>query len=202
MKKILLGIFLAYIFLVGAGEIRAYEGDVEMSNSSISCKAISVWRENQYKLIGKCNGLVYPYETQYEHYYVWAHEIERDSLVRIGEIDRGYFEGNIKSSFDRLVVTAEESDNPRRPSEKEIVFGDVNEFSFDKVLEVEEEIVEEKPTSRVVQSGSDEEADEPTSTVGSVLGRIITALLAIVLIVIVIVVVGSLVFRRRGSVSG
>ena len=194
MKRTVLGILTALFFLL-VGSAVAYEGTVELQSSSVACRATSVWNEERYKVIGKCDGLVYPYETQYEHYFLWAREVERNAYTKVGEIDRGYFEGNVGRSFDTLLITAEQDSNPRRPSEKEIVRGTVSRFAFDKSeVEISEQVQPDADTAAAVTS-------QNGSTVGRVLGRILTAILTIVLIVIAVVVVGSLVFRRRGSVS-
>lgn len=192
MKRTVLGLVFALMFLL-AGKASAYEGNIELTSSTVSCRATSVWKESDYRVVGKCDGLVYPYETQYEHYYVWARDVERDSYVRVGAVERGYFEGTVEPSFDRLLITAEQNSNPRRPSDKQVVSGAVTRFSFDKSeVEISEQAEPAAPTASTTQTGS---------TVGRVLGRILTAILTIVLIVVALVVVGSLVFRRRGSVS-
>lgn len=198
MKKLFAGLAFALISLFVSPQVGAYEGHVEMQDENVSCKATSVWRENDYKVVGRCDGLVYPYQTKFEHYVIWAHEVESDSLVKLSEVDRGYFEGNMKNSFDRLVISAEENGTPRRPSDKIVIEGGLVRFSFDKSE------VEIKTPAEVVSPA--EVSEEPAaageqSTVGKVIGRILAAVFVIVLVVVGIVVVSSLLFRRRGSVS-
>ncbi len=201
MKKIVLGI-LAFAIVFAKGAI-AHEGSAEIAGGSANCKVTSVWREDDYRIIGKCSGLVYPYETQYEHYFLWVRDEARNTMVRVGEIDRGYVEGKTSAAFREILVTAEQDNNPHRPSEKEIASGTLATFSFDKT-EVKQSTTPMTSTSlgtRTVQNGATEDT-EAGASVGSVVGKIFAALLTIILVVIAMVVVGSLVFRRRGSVSG
>jgi hypothetical protein len=206
MKNILLAI-LSSVVLVGisASSASAFEGRIVISGDSVVCQGSSVWRESRYKVIGRCDGLVYPYETQYAYYSLWAHDISRDSYVRISDIDKGFFEGSINTAFDRVIVTAETDGGPRRPSDKQVAEGAVEKFSFDKSqVNVPESIAQKAEKTgdgtMTVQSGA-AKVEASTGSVGSVVGRIISSLLIILLVVVAVVVVASLLFRKRGSVS-
>jgi len=204
MKKLFVIIAIAVLSLVITPRALASEGVVNLSGNNAVCKITSVWKESDYKLIGRCEGLVYPYQTQYEHYVVWAHITERDANVRVGDIERGYFEGNLSDSFDKLLITAEQTGSPRRPSDKVIMEGNIEKFEFDKSETQTQENTETTSTAEETVTTVEQEVpgvDGEKSTIGSVIGRIVTAILTIILVIVGLVIVSSLVFRRRGSVS-
>lgn len=206
MKKLLIILLSLFVFVAASSsKSHAYEGELNLTGTSVACKGSSVWHESRYRVIGRCEGLVYPYETQYEYYTLWAHDVSRDAYVRIDDVDRGYFEGDMNSAFDKLLITAETDGGPRRPSDKTVATGSINKFSFDKsqVVQVESKTTVAETTtdtnkSMTVQTPT---AKTTASNAGSVVGRIITSLLVILLVVVGIVIAGSLLFRSRGSVS-
>ncbi|KKU88594.1 MAG: hypothetical protein UY18_C0011G0003 [Microgenomates group bacterium GW2011_GWF2_47_9] len=182
----------------------ANEGNISLSNPSVSCQGVSLWNESAYKVNVRCNGLVYPYQTQYEHYVAWA-RLENGNFAKIGEIDRGYFDGNVPDNFSSVIVTAESEGNARKPSDKQILSGDVTPFSFDKSKTTTETIQPAvTPAPGTVKNGTtvvQEAVSKNGASVGSVIGSILKSLLIIVGVIIVLAVGASLVFRKRGSVS-
>lgn len=204
-RMILASLVISGAMLLSVATARATEGAAKLESSQVSCDVTSIWQEDRYRIIGKCNGLVYPYETKYEHYYLWARNIESGNMVRIGAIDKGYVDGSTNDDFNQLLITAEQNTSPRRPSDRNIVSGDMVGFltsTGDTEGTLEELSVTDSPDVITVQRGvADETSTESGSGVGSVLGRIFSALLTVILIVIALVVVGSLIFRRRGSVN-
>lgn len=200
MKQIT-GILAALVIgLLSASPALAREGNIQLSNSDVACEGVSIWRESAYKVTGRCQGLVYPYETLYDHYVIWA-KLDNGNIVRIDDVERGYFEGNVSESFKTISITAEGVGTPRRPSTKEVVAGDIQAFAFDK-----SETTAPAPAATPVPqtNGITVQNNVPVqtgSTVGSVIGRILRALLIIVGVIIAVAVVASLLFRRRGSVS-
>lgn len=201
-KKLISLVAVLGVFAVFVPRVLGYEGNVELKNDQASCQAVSVWKESQYKIVGRCEGLVYPYQTQYEHYYAWGHEVDRDTLSKIGAVNRGYFEGGMEEAFDRIVITAEEGSSPRRPSDKIVLEGNVERFVFDKSeVQAELEPVTVPSTTDQVYGGDVPEVEDAPSSTGSVLGKIVRSILTIILIVVVAVIGASLLFRKRGSVS-
>jgi hypothetical protein len=207
MKKLLIALLSLAVFVaVVSSKAQAFEGELTLSGADVSCKGSSVWHESRYRVIGRCEGLVYPYETQYEYYTLWAHDVSRDAYVRIDDVDRGYFEGDVNSAFDKLLITAETDGGPRRPSDKTVATGSINKFAFDK-----SEVVQTDTKNTVTEATTDANKSmtvqtttnkaTTASSAGSVAGRIITSLLVILLVVVGIVIAGSLLFRSRGSVS-
>ena len=185
MKK-LIGLFVC--LFVFAGVAAAHEGSLDLTSGSVSCKGVSLWQDGGYRVSGRCDGLVYPYETMYNKYVLWGKTVDRGEIVRIAEIDRGYFSGNITSTFEAMYVTAEKDGLVRKPSDKQIVAGP---FSFDKSQATVAPIVKE--TTATVQP--------KTATVGTVVGKIVSSLFVIILVIVVLVIGASLIFRSRGSVS-
>lgn len=202
MKNWLTLLVVGIIALLAPGTVLAHEGLVTMSNKNVSCEAISLWREGRYRVTGRCEGLVYPYATQYNYYSLWAKSEARGEIVRVGQVDKGYFDGSTSSAFTNLYLTAETESLPRRPSDKAVVSGSVAAFSFDKSQDTTVPQATAAPTTKsetmTVQQG---QAASSGSTVGVVIGRIVRSLLIIVAVVVVLVIGTSLVFRRRGSVS-
>lgn len=203
MKKVISVLSALSIgLIVGTGVVKANEGSLSLVNGSVQCEGVSLWRESVYRVSGRCQGLVYPYETQYEHYVAWA-KLENGEVTKIGEVDRGYFEGNVKEPYKIVVITAEQDGSPRRASTKEVLSGQVDAFTIETAgqalaPQATPAPVENTDATMTVQS------DLPATTgvtVGSVIGKILKSLLIIIGVIILVAVGASLVFRRRGSVS-
>jgi len=205
MKKLtVLGTILVALLVFSTHTALAREGMVSMSNKDVACEAISLWREGRYRVTGRCEGLVYPYATQYNYYTLWAKTDDKGETVRVGQVDKGYFDGGVGKGFSNLYITAETESLPRRPSDKAIVSGKISAFAFDKSLDTTIPAATPAPATSngqtmTVQQGSSSTAG---STVGTVIGKIVRSLLIIIAVVVVLVIGTSLVFRRRGSVSG
>lgn len=197
---------LVFALIITASAVSANEGSAILSGDNVSCEGISLWKGSNYRVVGRCEGLVYPYATQQDHYVLWAKTAEGGELVRVGEVDRGYWDGNVADSFTSLYLTAESDGLPRRPSTSQVASGSVAEFGFSNSEEVSAPVSTPAPlgqdeTGSMTVQGVDASADTSTGAVGSVIGKIVKSLLIIVAVVIVLVIGTSLVFRRRGSVS-
>ncbi len=204
MKKLMVSLTALVIGLVMAvTTVSAREGSVDLTGSGVSCKGVSLWQDGAYKVSGRCDGLVYPYETQYNKYVLWGKSVERGEIVRIAEVDRGYFAGSITNAFESMYITAEKDGLVRKMSDKQIVSGSVDAFSFDKskVTTAPAATTTTATTkTTTVQSGSTA-TTATTSTAGAVVGKILTSLLVIILVVVALAIGASLIFRSRGSVS-
>jgi hypothetical protein len=196
MKKLLALVACLFVF---AGSASAHEGIVDLTNSDVSCKGISLFQDGNYKVSGRCDGLVYPYETTYNKYVLWGKTVSRGEIIRIAEVDRGYFSGYIGSTFESMYITAEQDSLIRKPSERLVVSGKVAAFSFDKsaVTATPAPSVAPASTNTTVQTTP----ATTTSTAGTVIGKIVTSLLVIILVIVGLVIGASLIFRSRGSVS-
>ena len=192
MKKIL--VLLVGLFVL-AGSASAHEGSVDLTSGSVSCKGVSIYQDGNYRVSGRCDGLVYPYETTYNKYVLWGKTSVGGAMVRIAEIDRGYFSGNIVSAFDAMYVTAEQKSLVRKASDKQVLAGKVTPFSFDKSQ------VTTAPAITTATTTKDTTVTATTGTAGAVVSKIVTSLLVVILVIVGLAIGASLLFRSRGSVS-
>lgn len=203
MKKLFVLVIFALITSF-APKALAHEGMIDLTSNSVSCKGISLYQSGSYRVSGRCDGLVYPYETTYNKYVLWGKTTARGEMIRVAEVDKGYFSGNIASPFDGMTITAENDGLVRRPSERVVVSGKVAIFDFDKskvtTTTVTTPAASTAPTGMTVQDAATK-VSTTTSTAGSVVGRILTSLLVIVLVIVGLAIGASLIFRNRGSVS-
>lgn len=197
MKKILVLVAFLFLFKVKA---LAHEGIVSLTSADVSCQGVSIFQDGNYRVSGRCDGLVYPYETLYNKYVLWGKTSARSEMIRIAEVDRGYFTGYIASAFDSMYITAEKDGLVRKPSDKQVAAGQVEVFKFDKSQVTATVPVASAPVSTGVTVQKDTAA-ATTSTAGAVIGKIVTSLLVIILVIVGLVIGASLIFRSRGSVS-
>lgn len=196
MKKILALVALSFIC---ATTVSAHEGNLDLTSKSVSCKGVSIYQDGSYRVNGRCDGLVYPYETTYNKYVLWGKTTTGGSMIRIAEIDRGYFSGSISDAFDGVYVTAEQNGLVRKASDKVIVSGKVAYFDFDKSK------VTTAPSAATTTSTKTTTvaaaAATTSSTAGAVVGKIVSSLLVVILVIVGLAIGASLLFRNRGSVS-
>ena len=201
MKKII-GLWLMVCglwFMVG--KVSAHEGSIDLSGSGVSCKGISLYQDGNYRVFGRCDGLVYPFETTLNKYVIWGKTSVRGEMIRIGEVEKGYFSGNIASAFDGVYITAEKDGLVRKPSERQVVAGKVDYFDFDKSKVATPPAQAGVPATAGTGVSVQESSEKATSTAGAVVGKILTSLLVIILVIVGLVIGASLIFRSRGSVS-
>ncbi len=203
MKKLMA---LALFALLFASSASAHEGMIDLTSNSVSCKGISLYQSGYYRVFGRCDGLVYPYETTYNKYVLWGKTSARGEMIRVAEVDKGYFSGNIASPFDGMTITAENDGLVRKPSDRVVVNGKVAVFDFDKSKVTTTTTTSTTPAASAAPTGmtvqdTTSKVSTATSTAGSVIGRILTSLLVIILVIVGIAIGASLIFRNRGSVS-
>jgi len=202
MKKLIAG---SALFVIGSilmvTPVSAHEGSVDITSGSMSCKGISIYQDGNYRVSGRCDGLVYPFETTYNKYVLWGKTTVGGQIVRIAEIDKGYFSGNIASAFDGMYISAETNGLVRKMSDKQIASGKVTPFSFDKSKLTTAPAVTATATGTKTQTVSDTKVTATTSTAGAVVGKIVTSLLVVILVIVGLAIGASLLFRSRGSVS-
>lgn len=203
MKKIIVGSALFVISsLILTGMVSAHEGSVDLTSNDVSCKGVSIYQNGYYRVNGRCDGLVYPYETIYNKYVLWGKTTDGGQMVRVAEIDRGYFSGNISSAFDGMYVTAEKDGLVRKPSDRQILAGKVTPFSFDKSkVTTAPAAVTTAATTKTTTTSTGTTVAATTSTAGAVVGKIVTSLLVVILVIVGLAIGASLLFRSRGSVS-
>ncbi len=205
MKKLIVGLTALVIGLfVAAGAVSAHEGSIDLSSSSVSCKGISIYQDGSYHVTGRCDGLVYPYQTLYSKYVLWGKATDSGQITRIAEIADGYFSGIISSPFNTMYVTAEKDSLVHSPSALQILAGSVTPFSFDKSQTTTVPAATTGATSTNSQTATGlngSTVTTATSTAGAVVGKIVSSLLVIILVIVGLVIGASLIFRSRGSVS-
>lgn len=200
MKK-LLALVALYFLLAPAAS--AHEGAIDLTGNGISCKGISIYQDGTYRVSGRCDGLVYPYETLYSKYVLWGKTTTRGEVTRIAEIDRGYFAGSINGEFDAMYVTAEQDGLVRKMGDKQIVSGSVAAFSFDKSKTTTAPVSSTTATTTKATTTSTAATTvaATTSNAGAVIGKIVSSLLVVILVIVGLAIGASLLFRSRGSVS-
>jgi len=202
MKKLIAGLVLAVIGLISAPNVAlAREGAVDLAGNNVSCKGVSIFQDGYYRVSGRCDGLVYPYETTYNKYVLWGKTIESGQVTRITEIDRGYFSGNITLPFNEMYITAEQNSLSRKASDKVIVSGNIAPFDFDKskVTTIANTAVTDTKATTTTTTNTEDETTKTTA--GTVIGKIVTALLVVIIVIVGLAIGASLLFRSRGSVS-
>ena len=197
MKKVIGLWLMVYGLCFMAGKVLAHEGIVDLTGGDVSCKGVSIYKDGHYNVSGRCDGLVYPYETTYNKYVLWGKTTTGGTMTRIAEVDRGYFSGNIASAFDAMYITAEQNSLTRKASMNQIVSGRVTPFDFDKskVTTVPE------TTTAITNKTTSVTTTPSNATTGTVVGKIVSSLLVVILVVVAIAIGASLLFRNRGSVS-
>ena len=199
MKKLLA--LVAFSFLL-TSTASAHEGAIDLTGNGISCKGISIYQDGSYRVSGRCDGLVYPYETLYNKYVLWGKTSTRGEVTRIAEIDRGYFAGSINGEFDAMYVTAEQDGMIRKMGDKQIVSGSVAPFSFDKSKTTTAPVTSTTATTtKATTSTASTTVAATTSNAGAVIGKIVSSLLVVILVIVGLAIGASLLFRSRGSVS-
>jgi len=200
MQKLFVGfLVLVSSFMITTSLVSAHEGSIDLSSSTVSCKGVSLYQDGGYHIDGRCDGLTYPYQTLYNTYVLWGKSSLNGSIVRIAEVDKGYFSGVMADPFDTMFITAEKQSLVHKPSDIQVVTGAVTAFSFDKSQAAPTATTSTTSTSKnVTLQGS---TSTVSSTAGAVVGKIVTSLLVIILVVVGLVIGASLIFRSRGSVS-
>lgn len=198
MQQLFVGLLALSISLVlSTSSVSAHEGSIDLTSDKVSCKGVSLYQDGAYRVSGRCDGLTYPYETLYNRYVLWGKTSVRGDMVRIAEVDRGYFAGNIDTAFDEMSITAEKDSLVHKPSAIQVVTGEVTPFAFDKSAPTATTAPATTSKSTTVQPST----TSVTSTAGAIVGKIVTSLLVIILVVVGLVIGASLIFRSRGSVS-
>lgn len=208
MKRVIISLLaLTTIFLLSAKAVSANEGvfNLEAVEGSGSCYALSVYDDSRFEILLSCQNLETPFTAELNRYMLWV-ENSQDDVSRLGEIDRGKFEGSIGSEFVRMFVTAEGKRTPRSPSEQVVVSGTVEDIPFvtqgqggqdKKVREVESK-VDEQADNQVEQKTDNQEEEQ--STAGGILRTVGRVFLIALVVLLGVVVVMTVVTRRKGGV--
>ena len=169
-RKIVFSLGLLILSLAVVKQVKANEGLIKLlpvNESKASCLALSVFREGRYQI---------------------------GDWDRLAEIEEGKFGVNSDERFDRLMISAEQDWNPRKPSERVVAQGTVEALALGtvEVGESPKAVVTPTPTVTKVK------AVEAVKGSGSVLGAIAKAVVTVVLILIGVGVVLGVITKRKG----
>ena len=123
---------LVAVFLTLASPVFANEGRIAVQNGSVSCEGMSIWESDRYQVVGKCQGLIYPFKEQLDRYFLWAIP-ESGDPIRLAEVEKGLFKGQTDQRFRDIAITAEEDRTPRQPGTYVIVSGSLQSYTFSTV---------------------------------------------------------------------
>lgn len=124
-----LGILLTLLALSGSRKVSAHEGTFSLKNAASACEGISVWKDDRYHLVGRCAGLVYPYQERLNNYVLWVQN-EDQIPRRVTNINLGLFDGYSSDPFTKVFVTVEENSSPRNPGNLIVASANLRSFDF------------------------------------------------------------------------
>lgn len=187
-------ILLTAVF--AAAGAQASEGRFTLRKNSVACEGISIWQNGQYRITGRCQGLVYPYAEQLTKYFLWVNPTDTaPAIVRVDDVEGGIIEGRTSERFARLLLTAEGERVGQEPVGAEIISGEMERFDFpsqtaDAALSAP---VASQPV--VTQTPTPTPTPRARTFNAAGLGR---AVPVIVIIVVVLVVIAffAMIFRR------
>lgn len=116
--------------------VKASEGEIEMVNTAkdkYRCYALSVLLESVgYRVLITCRDLIYPPQSEFLSYIVWAKPLDGGTPKRLGKLGVGKAEFRTQQSFASLFVTIEKGDgtNSRTPSGQTVMSGDIKAIDF------------------------------------------------------------------------
>lgn len=117
-----------------AGLLNASEGTAEIRNlvgGQARCWASSVlMRDFNYKILLSCRDLVYPINSETFTYTLWVTEQGSGDPIRLGDVGIGKREFDIEDAFNGYFVTEERTSNPRNPSDRVIMAGQVQPIAI------------------------------------------------------------------------
>lgn len=197
MKRVVTFLLAAIAFvlvgLVKAPVVLANEGRIDMASGNVSCEGVSVWESDRYHLVGRCQGLVYPYAERLDRYMLWVRPENGGNPARLEEVERGLFDAQTEVRFGSVFITAEEDNNPRQPGSTSVVSGDLSRFDF---AAAPQQVVSGQPTPTPKPAISVSPTPATTQVRGISFGQ--NAVINLVLIgVLVVVVLWILFFLRR-----
>jgi hypothetical protein len=199
MNKILASIItflvLGSIFTKGA---YASEGAIKLNpvtGNSPVCLTNSVYIDGAYHLLMTCRGLVTPYSAEVTRYALWQYSPETKKWLYVGRLNQGKFDGVAQAKFNDLMITAEEKNTPRTPSEFVVAKGSVVPFEFDKSATP---IVTSMPSATPTPTPTvATNPGQSGSVISRVAGTVLRLLVIAFVVVLVAVVVMTVITRRR-----
>jgi len=213
-KLSFLTLFVLLFLSVFVRSAEAREGQFVMTSDEIKCVGSSIWQGSRYKVLGKCQGLVYPYKEKLDHYSFW---IKPDSVaepLRVGDVKKGIIDGTVSKTFSNIFLTAEETSSPYSPSGVYVISGGIEPFDFSEVtgdsevdsegvpafLQVDDEVIEEPKLP-----GEEPEKTTtiaPTSEDGGFMSKLSgdgksATMPIVVIVVLLVIIIGAVVTFRK-----
>ncbi len=183
-SRLIVWIAIPMFLLFGVGKVQAHEGRIVLRNGTLACEGISVWKDQRFRVIGRCSGLVYPYQEKINNYLLWGQPDDNSAARVIDNIEVGFWEGSIDRDFSQVFITAEGNTSPRLPSDIVLASGAVQQFDFSP--------------SQIVAFPTPTPVVKPVVTAVSTNFRWVLVTVPIILFVLLGVVVGIIVLSRRG----
>jgi hypothetical protein len=127
----LLAIFISLFVL--AKPAKANEGTVELHNvagGNSRCYVVSIMMpERNFQMLMSCRDLVYPPGENLFQYVLW--EVTTEGKVeRLERVGIGRVQLSTDKPFNSLFITSETDGNPRAPSDRVIMRGDIKPISI------------------------------------------------------------------------
>jgi len=125
---------LALLMLVGPRNVKATEGEIELSSTvgeATKCYAASVlMRDLFYNIVMSCRDLKYPANPDLFIYLVWATPSAGGKAVKLGDLGVGKAFFRTKTTFTNIFVTQENNVGAPTPSRNVSLYGDVKSLEF------------------------------------------------------------------------
>jgi len=156
----------------------------------------------EYRILFTCRFILYPADENIFYYVAWATPVEGQRDVRLGTIGVGRGEFLTKTRFKGLYVTTEEDKDPRTPSGRVVMRGDIEPIEFiEEVSDYEPTptitINQEKEISPSSPKDSNETASEE-STSGKIFSAFKRAGVAAIVAMIALAGLIFVITRSRG----
>ncbi len=107
----------------------AGEGWIEMKNGDVMCAGISYYNGDRYRIVGRCQGLVYPYSATQPEYYLWVNPSAGGPSQRLDQIEEGQFDAQTDTDPGSVFITAESESTPDVPGTP-LMTDSVDPFGF------------------------------------------------------------------------
>lgn len=115
-------------------KVEASEGTFELQNQvgeSARCYATSILMSDQrYRVILSCRDILYPGGTEVFNYVLWGQPNGGGNPFRVGTLQLGKVEFRVSDAFNRLFVTKELDDRPRKPEGTIVMSGNYQRIEF------------------------------------------------------------------------
>lgn len=166
--KIIFGLIFVTLIAGNAGKVWASEGMIRLNqenDSGTSCVALSVYKDQAYRILGTCRNLKMPYVAEAGYYVLWEETADGKS-GRVATLEEGKFQGVISNAYAKLYITAEADNSPRSPSKLVVASGEVSEINFGQATSSKTTTGTQVIEGGNIDTGETVSADETSTGVG------------------------------------